>query len=249
MEDLIHLERSTDHLREAAQELLTRLKLTQSDKMQIKDILDKCITDFAEARGQHRGWGRKYRLSSTISSIIDNSRERLRNCKSFHDAESSPIAPSPHIAIALDLLERASRTILYNDPEIRRRDGVAESATVTMFNEFLNLARRQEAPITMTGTDIFSKSIHDDFYHWLEDYRNEITKETEEDGCISAPAMRQAASPVMDLWRKVQPAVAVVDYISEMTDRFVIHEVFAGHDLQKTLLSTFDGAYLRQMRA
>lgn len=82
--------------------------------------------------------------------------------------------------------------------------------------------------------------MHKDYKSWKQDYCSEIQKETFVDDAISLPGMEFATKSVGGLWETVSPVVAIVDYISEMTDRFVIHDVFYDDSLQGVLLENFD---------
>ena len=139
------------------------------------------------------------------------------------------------MGIVMDVLEQASRMLIYAHPEIRERDALTEVATTMMFYRFLTLCELRGNP---AGN--LSDSMCEDFETWKKDYLKERENETALPGAISIPGMRNAEPHVEGLWERVEPAVMVVDYISEMTDKFVVRSVFSKDSLQPVLIEHFD---------
>ena len=241
VEDLVYLKKDSGPLRNAAVVLLQRLKFDDSTKKRVWKVIEEFITDYSAPLGKQRGWGRKYRLGRAQHSIITSSFNRVSECKSYEESVDKPLAPDPIMAIALDVLERATRNLIYLSAEISERDALAEAATTIMFTRFLALETRHRSDRTDSKERSFIRRMCRDYESWRRDYNSEIPKETMENGAVSLPGMEYAASPVDGLWETVSQAVAVVDYISEMTDRFVIHDVFYGDSLQQVLLENFTG--------
>jgi len=246
IEDLIHLLQGTEELRNKAFGLLDRAPIAGLDAMDVREIIDKCVQSPEALGGYKSGWGRRDRLNLTLRAIIANSKSRVLKCKSFEDSLEYPIAPPVDMAVALDLLERASRSIIYTNHEIRLRDTIAEAAMTLMFQTFLTLEYEKVKPSAKHPTDVLAEKMRADFEHWRQDYIKEVIRETPEQFAISEPMMRDAVSGDHDLWELVNPAVRVVDYISEMTDRFVVHDVFKGHVLQAVLHDQFDRGFLNE---
>jgi|GEM_PF-2247811 len=239
VEGLVYLEKDSGPLRNEAVVLLQRLKFDDSTKKQARKVIEEFITDYDATLGKQRGWGRKYRLGRAQNSIIMSSLNRVHECKSYEESVDKPLAPDPIMAIALDVLERATRNLIYLSSEIRERDALAEVATTIMFTRFLTLEARHCSDSTDSKEEKFIRKIRGDYESWKADYNKEILKETVEDGAVSLPGMKNAVLSANGLWETVSQSVAIVDYISEMTDRFVIHDVFDGDSLQHVLLENF----------
>ena len=95
-----------------------------------------------------------------------------------------------------------------------------------MFEAFLTLEfEKLGKPSDKRPIDELADKMRKDYDQWRIEYVNEVGNEKPENGAISEPLLRQAVTKFPDLWESVSPAVFVVDYISEMTDRFVVHDV------------------------
>jgi dGTP triphosphohydrolase len=246
IEDLVHLLKSTDKIREKAFSLLNRSKVKGINKNNVKQIIDNCITPSKEKGAPKRGWGRKSRLGLAVGAIISNSKESTFLCTNYQESRKNPLTPPTEMAIALDILERAIRNFIYTNPDIRLRDAIAESATTFMFHAFLTLEFNIIDRNSKHLTDSLAKNMKKDYENWRCDYITENLKEMKDENAYSFPRMKKAGDKITDFWKTVSPAIFVIDYISEMTDRFVVHKVFSGHPLQEVLHAQFDRGFLNE---
>lgn len=246
VEDLVLLDGSPKNIRSAVFDIFGRLRITDLDMRELERVIKRCIEQTGSPEDRKRGWGRKHRLGQAVGSIIEYSKDRISNLYRKHPdfnftaSVNYPLSPSPIIAVALDILEKATRRLIFTHPTIRERDALAEAATTIMFSRLLSLEAKSAFPSRNSNSENFTKRINDDYEKWKSDYELEVKKETEEVGVISFPAMQRSAEKIRDLWELVHPAVLIVDYVSEMTDRFVIHDVFADDSLQEALLENFE---------
>jgi dGTP triphosphohydrolase len=241
VEDLINLNRGdTKSIRDAAFRLLGRYQIEGLDVKCVEEIVNEGISEGSGATDRRGGWGRKNRLGQALAAIISNSEEKVRRCNSYKDSLINPLTPPIEMAVALDILEKATRNIVYTDHEIRLRDTVAESAVTTMFQSFLSLEFEFQNRIINPVDDKLANKMRQDFKQWRRDYENEVRKETKLDGVYSEPSMHEKAEIIPELWENINPYITVVDYISEMTDQYVVHFVFSDHPFQSTLNYYFD---------
>ncbi len=61
---------------------------------------------------------------------------------------------------------------------------------------------------------------------------------------LSYPRMKKVIEARWaDQWKQIENAVVVVDYISQLTDRYVVEDVFAEQPLQEVLKHAFGVDY------
>ncbi|MGD1018234.1 MAG: HD domain-containing protein [Verrucomicrobiia bacterium] len=252
IEDLINIHKGdAAPLRTTAHDLLDILTISKGEKEEVSGFLNQWVVaeHGSEAQSARRGWGRKQRFQAIISSIYDRSLKAVESCNSSTEAYKAPLKPAPAIAVALNVLERATRRMVYTEPMIRVKDSLAEAAVSVMFHRLLTyafLASSGEGWVDDARKETESESdkhLLADYVKWKKDYYSEVKNEDEKrviEGAFSWAGMKHAVSFRDDLWPRIQPAVETVDYISEMTDRFVIYTVFQGHPLQVALVKNFD---------
>ncbi len=237
VEDLVHLEHQPDTLRRVAFALADRLAFDRSVKDDVRSLLDRFVSAESSPQEERRGWGRKHRFGLVVDSIIVPSREEVKKCQSYEDSAEHPLVPELTVTIALDVLEKATRSLIYANPVIQRRDALASAFMEIMFYNFLTL--EPGCNLSLRGEKVpFAERMREDYESWKEDYDSEVAKETADGDIISYKSMERAASQVTDLWLAMIPVLAVADYISEMTDQFVIHEIFHGNSV--ALMESFD---------
>jgi dGTP triphosphohydrolase len=124
IEDLITINGGkTETLRECTRETLDNLSVPHHEK--VWNILDTWVPkDGTSTATAKRGWGRKQRFHTIVSSIVKASEPLVTKCSSSDRAFESPLRPAPEVAVALNVLERATRREVYTHPLIRIRDAL-----------------------------------------------------------------------------------------------------------------------------
>ena len=248
IEDLVAVLHTTDVLRAEAVKHLERTDFSAEEKKKVRDIIEKFIQSGAEVDSRKRGWGRKRRIGSTVESIVKQSKSRIQRCESWEKSPLKPLAPAPEIAVALDVVEGVVRQQVCTHHEIRLRDSFAETATSILFNRILSLTIKSDGVERLRSKEgpwgDRTPTLYDNYMNWVDEYNKEAVNETILEGAFSFPCMKQHAQNFKGggLWDTLCNVVQVIDYISELTDRFVIYDLFRGDPLQPVLIHYFDRA-------
>jgi dGTP triphosphohydrolase len=239
VEDLAVLQGGTDDICDAILEMLYRLNFRPTILERIRRYLERWVTAGSDPEGWDKGWGRKARVRDAVQSVVASSRGRVRRCEKPEASVDAPLVPAAEVAIALDVLDWSVREMISNHPQIKDRNLAAQNAIEVMFVRLLRMHKNPDQEAGDKDEASFRERMREHFQKWLARYRVEVRYETDLRWAISHPGMRAAVVKAKGPWEEVEPVVAVVDYISEMTDRFVIEEVFRDDTLQPVLRLNF----------
>lgn len=228
---------------------LTRLA-PKRKKREIESLADQLIVD-----DENRAYGRKARIERSISEIVKKTTADFNDHKpSREDAPSRPSSVPDDFGAFLRCYEKAIRTIIHRETWFVGRDSMAEAIVTTVFNHFWpevkNYAIDPTGELSFNpknteepGKGLVTERCYLDHFHefFLKHYIDQTERKYEIDKEMDVMKQLEVTTWTSFLYeqtmkktkrkdkedakKKLTRLIAVIDFISGLTDRYCL-EIF-----------------------